>query len=285
MSPRSADRLWAYARAWLRREAAPGLSPRLIPDIRKYRFRRPSSRGSHVLGWWVSEVRHEGPAQAGTPTRAHPQLLATKPCGIVVRRVFGKALELQDSRPPWIPPPSSSRGQSSRFDTTARIAAFSLFIWTTAAPAARCQTPPPDSSWMADAVVDKPSNATGTKLGAAQGIAVREGRIYAYGDVYSAQPRVGVIREYDMELKPTGREVWLRKGDRPLITHPTGLTWDERWARFWAIPSRRRPSSIGSTGNGPGTMGTSTRRCSTPSTTTRRSMAAAPRLSPSTGRL
>jgi len=82
---------------------------------------------------------------------------------------------------------------------------------------------------MANAVVEKSSKLTDTTLGAAQGIAVRDGRIYAYGDVYSAKPRVGVIREYDMDLKPTGRQVWLRKADRPLITHPTGLTWDERW--------------------------------------------------------
>jgi len=123
----------------------------------------------------------------------------------------------------------SSRGRSGRLDKTARIAAFSLFIWTSAALSTEAQVPPPDSRWMADAVVEKSSKSTDTKLGAAQGIAVRDGRIYAYGGVYSAKPRVGVIREYDMDLKPTGREVWLRQADRPLITHPTGLTWDERW--------------------------------------------------------
>ncbi len=123
----------------------------------------------------------------------------------------------------------SSRGHSSRSGRTARIAAFSLFIWTGAALSAVAQTPPPDGSWTADAVIEKSSKATDTKLGAAQGIAVRADRIYAYGDVYSAQPRVGVIREYDMKLKPTGREVWLRQAERPLITHPTGLTWDEHW--------------------------------------------------------
>ena len=48
-------------------------------------------------------------------------------------------------------------------------------------------------------------------LGAVQGVAVRDGKVYAYGDVFSAKPRVGVIREYDMDLKPTGRVVWLRR--------------------------------------------------------------------------
>ena len=93
----------------------------------------------------------------------------------------------------------------------------------------KAQTPPPDSAWMADAVIDNAKPVTDEKLGACQGIAVRDGRIYAYGDVHSARPRVGVIREYDMDLKPTGREVWLRKADRPLILHPTGLTWDPHW--------------------------------------------------------
>ncbi len=98
--------------------------------------------------------------------------------------------------------------------------------------AATAQTPPPDASWTADAAVENPRVVTDAKLGACQGIAVRDGRIYAYGDVYSVKPRVGVIREYDMELIPTGREVWLRQADRPLIIHPTGLTWDDRWGTF-----------------------------------------------------
>ena len=91
------------------------------------------------------------------------------------------------------------------------------------------QGPPPDGSWMTDASVENTTKITDTTLVACQGIAIRDGRIYAYGDVYSAKPRVGVMREYDMDLKPTGREVWLRRGDQPLIIHPTGLTWHERW--------------------------------------------------------
>jgi hypothetical protein len=98
---------------------------------------------------------------------------------------------------------------------------------TIGASASRAQTPSPDASWTADAAVENPRIVTDTKLGACQGIAVRDGRIYAYGDVYSVKPRVGVIREYDMDLNPTGREVWLRQADRPLIIHPTGLTWHE----------------------------------------------------------
>jgi len=104
-----------------------------------------------------------------------------------------------------------------------------LLFWAANRVPARPRTPPPEESWLADADLDQPRKATDLKLGAAQGVAVRDGRIYAYGDVYSARPRVGVIREYGMDLNPTGREVWLRRAEQPLIIHPTGLTWDVRW--------------------------------------------------------
>jgi hypothetical protein len=99
-------------------------------------------------------------------------------------------------------------------------------------PTPTIHQPPADATWMADAVVEPLNQATDPKLGAGQGVAVRDGKIYAYGDVWSANPRVGVIREYDFDLKPTGREVWLRKGGQPLIVHPTGLTWNEKFGTF-----------------------------------------------------
>ncbi len=89
--------------------------------------------------------------------------------------------------------------------------------------------PPPDGTWTADAVVEPIRSISDTTLGAGQGVVVRDGKIYAYGDVYSEKPRVGVIREYDMGLKPTGRAVWLRRGGTPVIVHPTGLTWNPKW--------------------------------------------------------
>jgi hypothetical protein len=92
--------------------------------------------------------------------------------------------------------------------------------------------PPPDATWTADAVVDQASVVTEPGLGAGQGVAVRDGKVYAYGDVWSANPRVGLIREFDLDLKPTGREIWLRQGGKPLILHPTGLTWDARFGTF-----------------------------------------------------
>jgi hypothetical protein len=92
--------------------------------------------------------------------------------------------------------------------------------------------PPPDGTWMADAEVSDARKFTDSALGAAQGIAVRDGKIYAYGDVYSNSPRMGIIREYDRSLSPTGRQVRLGRGGKPLIIHPTGLTWDRRFGTF-----------------------------------------------------
>ncbi len=94
------------------------------------------------------------------------------------------------------------------------------------------QTPPPDATWTADAAVEIERSITDLGLGAVQGVVVRDGLVYAYGDVAQAKPRVGVIREYNKQLEPTGRVVWLRLGNEPLIMHPTGLTWHERWGTF-----------------------------------------------------
>jgi hypothetical protein len=92
--------------------------------------------------------------------------------------------------------------------------------------------PPPDGTWTADAEVAEAQKFTDTGLGAAQGVAVHDGKVYVYGDDYNASPRVGVIREYDRYLAPTGREVRLSRDGKPLIIHPTGLTWDARFGTF-----------------------------------------------------
>ena len=94
------------------------------------------------------------------------------------------------------------------------------------------QHPPPDAAWVADAALDVERSITDLGLGAVQGVVVRDGKVYAYGDLVQAQPRVGVIREYNERLEATGRVVWLRRAGKPLITHPTGLTWHDRWGTF-----------------------------------------------------
>ncbi len=93
-------------------------------------------------------------------------------------------------------------------------------------------TPPPDGTWTADAVIDRATTATDSALGAGQGVAIRDGKVYAYGDLARNKPRVGILREYDLDLRPTGREVWLRRAGVPLILHPTGLTFDPRFGTF-----------------------------------------------------
>jgi hypothetical protein len=94
------------------------------------------------------------------------------------------------------------------------------------------QQPPPDATWTADAVLDVEKSITDAELGAVQGVVIREGMVYAYGDVFRAEPRVGVIREYTAQLEPTGRAVWLRCDGKPTIVHPTGLTWHKDWGTF-----------------------------------------------------
>jgi hypothetical protein len=92
--------------------------------------------------------------------------------------------------------------------------------------------PPPDASWQANADLEKPTTRTIEGLGAMQGVSFRNGKVYLYGDVWNAKPRVGVIREYTADYQPTGRVVWLRRDGKPLLLHPTGLTWHEPWGTF-----------------------------------------------------
>ena len=123
-------------------------------------------------------------------------------------------------------------GAEIRVEVASWLVLLGLLVWLGFAGAKRNQTPPPDAEWTANAELTESRAITDPGLGAVQGVVVRDGKVYAYGDVVSAKPRVGVIREYDLELKPTGRVVWVRRDDKPLILHPTGLTWDSHWGTF-----------------------------------------------------
>jgi hypothetical protein len=92
--------------------------------------------------------------------------------------------------------------------------------------------PPPDAAWTANADLERVTTRTMTGLGAMQGVSFREGKVYLFGDVWDADPRVGVIREYTRDHEATGRAVWLRRDGKPLLRHPTGLTWHARWGTF-----------------------------------------------------
>ncbi len=91
---------------------------------------------------------------------------------------------------------------------------------------------PVDADWTANATIDDLQIASDPQLGAAQGVSYRHDRLYFYGDVYQAKPRVGVIREYGLDLKPTGRDIRLARHGKPLILHPTGLAWDVEFGCF-----------------------------------------------------
>src|SRR5271157_691701 len=106
---------------------------------------------------------------------------------------------------------------------------FACFVLVNSCTA---QQPPPDATWVADTALDVERSITDLGLGAVQGVVVRDDKIYAYGDVFQTQPRAGVIREYNERLESTGRVVWLRRVGKPLIVHPTGLTWHDRWGTF-----------------------------------------------------
>jgi hypothetical protein len=87
-------------------------------------------------------------------------------------------------------------------------------------------------AWQADADLAGVTKLTLEGLGAPQGVSLHDGKVYLYGDVWNERPRVGVLREYTLDLKPTGRFVWLRREGKPLLVHPTGLTWHEQFGTF-----------------------------------------------------
>jgi hypothetical protein len=105
--------------------------------------------------------------------------------------------------------------------------------------ATKAPVSPPDHSnatpapaWTANATLTDVQTHTLERVGAAQGVSLRDGKVYIYGDVWDAQPRAGVIREYTVDLKPTGRVVWLTAHGKNISRHPTGLTWHPRWGTF-----------------------------------------------------
>jgi hypothetical protein len=92
--------------------------------------------------------------------------------------------------------------------------------------------PPPDQAWKANTELEAVQKRTLPGLGAMQGVSFHDGKVYFYGDVWDAKPRVGVIREYTASYEPTGRVLWLGKHDKPLLVHPTGLTWHAKHGAF-----------------------------------------------------
>jgi hypothetical protein len=101
-----------------------------------------------------------------------------------------------------------------------------LYSYSPLAPRANAQEPPgrPLDASAVNAQVQRVQTVVDREVGAGQGVSRFGDRLYVYGDVVFAQPRVGVIKEFDLALRPTGRFVKLTRGGKPLIIHPTGLT-------------------------------------------------------------
>jgi beta-glucosidase len=98
-------------------------------------------------------------------------------------------------------------------------------------PAAHSQQPI-DADWTANTRLEEMRTVSDPELGAAQGVSYRDGKLYFYGDVHQAKPRVGIIREYALDLKPTGRDIRLARHGKPVLVHPTGLAWDAEFGCF-----------------------------------------------------
>jgi len=93
----------------------------------------------------------------------------------------------------------------------------------------RAQSP---LAWSSNSVLEDARTLTIEGLGAMQGVSFHEGKVYLYGDCYDVKPRVGVIREYSTDFQATGKVIWLRDKNQPVLRHPTGLTWHCRWGTF-----------------------------------------------------
>ena len=85
---------------------------------------------------------------------------------------------------------------------------------------------------------------TDGSLGAVQGVVIRDGLIYAYGDYNYSGRHTGVIREYTLKLQYTGRMVKLTQNGVSIMPHPTGLTWDTQWGTFMGNTVKRKGKII-----------------------------------------
>ena len=87
-------------------------------------------------------------------------------------------------------------------------------------------------SVKANATIENEETFTVEGIGAGQGVSLHDGHLYFYGDVSSNTKVGGVIREFTFDMKPTGRDIKLSAAGKPVVTHPTGLTWHDPWGCF-----------------------------------------------------
>lgn len=87
---------------------------------------------------------------------------------------------------------------------------------------------PPDKPWSCNTILVDAKSYTLPGIGACQGVDWINNRLYFYGDRYDLNPRVGVMLEYSLNMKPTGRRLLLNVDGKPLLTHPTGIAYLDR---------------------------------------------------------
>jgi hypothetical protein len=123
---------------------------------------------------------------------------------------------------------SSVRMRKLLLNSIAALVAMSSWSWSAATWAETTG----DDSWTANAQLVESRTWTVLGLGDIQGISCLGGFVYLYGDVTDAAQHVGLIREFNICLVPTGRGIWLRTESQPVLHHPTGLTQSARWGTF-----------------------------------------------------
>ena len=79
--------------------------------------------------------------------------------------------------------------------------------------------------WKSNATLNNIQKFTVPEVGACQGVAIVNNKLYFYGDRYDVRPRQGIIKEYTLDMKPTGRQLWLTQNETPRLTHPTGIAY------------------------------------------------------------
>ena len=79
--------------------------------------------------------------------------------------------------------------------------------------------------WKSNTTLRNAQKFTVPEIGACQGVTIVNNKLYFYGDRYDVVPRQGIIKEYTLDMKPTGRQLWLNQNKTPRLTHPTGIAY------------------------------------------------------------
>jgi len=99
------------------------------------------------------------------------------------------------------------------------------FSFAVCGPLQRVNAQTNKPKWKSNATLSNIQKFTVPEVGACQGVAIVNNKLYFYGDRYDVSPRQGIIKEYTLDMKPTGRQLWLNQNKMPRLTHPTGIAY------------------------------------------------------------